>query len=183
MSKDKDYQNKERNLYYLHELSDYKVSDSDKDVRGWPVKDVDGEYLGEVDNLLISKKDERVVYLDVEVDEDIIEANDKPYSRSADAGAHQFVNEDGENHLIVPVGMVNLDEEEEIVYTPKITRKVFSGTKRIKKGSLIERHYETNVLESYNRDENMDFSPAHREPNDTSLYQRREYNSMNQRAH
>lgn len=33
--------NNTKNLYYLDELSDYKVSSDDSDVRGWEVKDTD----------------------------------------------------------------------------------------------------------------------------------------------
>lgn len=170
--------NNDRNLYYLHELSDYKVSDSDKDVRGWPLKDNAGENIGTVDNLLISKSDERVVYLDVEVDEDIIKANHQPYSRSAEEGTHGFLNKDGENHVIVPVGMVELDLEEEIVNTPNIGHQLFSETKRIERGSLIDRQYETNVLESYNRDTDVDFTPKERKDNDTGFYKRKEFKKM-----
>jgi sporulation protein YlmC with PRC-barrel domain len=159
------------------------VSDSDKDVRGWPLKDNNGEYIGTVDNLLISKNDERVVYLDVEVDEEITKANDSPYSRSADEGANTFLNEEGENHIIVPVGMVNLDLDEEIANTPKISRRIFSETKRIEPGSMIDRHYETNVLESYNRDNQVDFTPEERKDNDTGLYKRKEYKKMHTGAY
>ena len=175
--------NTDRNLYYLHELSDYKVSDSDKDVRGWPVRDNEGEYVGTVDNLLISKDDERVVYLDVEVAADIIKANHKPYSQSADEGAHGFLNKDGENHVIIPVGMVNLDLDEEIVDTPKISREVFSETKRIERGSMIDRHYETNVLESYNQENKVDFTPEERKDSDTGLYKRKGYTKMHAGAY
>lgn len=168
----------DKNLYYLHELSDYKVSDNDKDVRGWPVKDNEGKDIGTVDNLLISKSDKRVVYLDVEVDEDIIEANHKPYSQSAKEGAHGILNADGENHVIIPVGMVHLDLDEEIVNTPNIGRQIFLETKRIERGSLIDRHYETNVLESYNRDNRVDFTPEERKDSDTGLYKRKEYTKM-----
>lgn len=180
---DTDTSSTNNNLAYLHELSDYKVSDRDKDVRGWPLKDAKGEYIGQVDNLLISKSDERVVYLDVEVDEDIVKAGHKPYSRSAEEGVHQFLNKDGENHLIVPVGMVSLDLDEEIVNTPNIGKTVFSETKRFEKGSLIERHYETNILESYHRDSNLDFKPEERKANDTGLYKRKEYQKMHAGAY
>ena len=170
--------NKERNLYYLHELSDYKVSDSDKDVRGWPVKDRDGIYIGTVDNLMISKEDERVVYLDVELDEEIIKNDHKPYARPADEGVHDFLNKEGENHVIIPVGMVKLDTEEEMVNTPEISVQIFSETKRIERGSLIDRHYETNVLDSYNRGSQVDFSKEERKDDNSSLYKRKEYTKM-----
>lgn len=143
---------KKRNLFYLEELSDYEVADSDKDVRGWEVKDKDGRVIGKVDNLLVNKNTERVVYLDVEVDTSILEANHQPYSRSSDDGVHEFLNEDGQNHLILPIGLANLNTDSKTVFSNSIDYKTFSETKRIKKGSPFQRDYEAQVLDSYNRD-------------------------------
>ncbi len=142
---------KEKNIHYLEELSDYKVADSDKDVRGWEVKDKDGRTVGEVDNLLVNRNSERVVYLDIEVDESIIEANHKPYNIRAKDGVHGFLNEDGENHLILPIGLAHLNLESEIVFTESIDHRTFAETKRIKKGTPINREYEVIVLDSYVR--------------------------------
>ncbi|MDQ6890962.1 MAG: PRC-barrel domain-containing protein [Bacteroidota bacterium] len=64
---------KNKNLYYLHELSGYKVADDYPDVRDWKVEDANGRLVGKVDGLLVNKTAERVVYLDVEVDKSIIE--------------------------------------------------------------------------------------------------------------
>lgn len=171
--------NKDKNLYYLNELSDYEVSDSDKDVRDWKVKDANGESIGTVDNLIISKKDNRVVYLDMEVDESLIEAHKRPQTTGHGEETHNSMNEDGENHLIIPIGMVNLDLDNEIVHTPKLNKLTLIETRRIGKGSLINREYETDVLESYNRDSDMDFTSAERDANDTELYKRNAYRSGN----
>ncbi len=57
-----------KHLFYLNELSDYKVASDDPDVRGWKVKDSDNRVIGKVDNLLVNKNTERVVYLDVVLD-------------------------------------------------------------------------------------------------------------------
>ncbi|MFS4418260.1 PRC-barrel domain-containing protein [Maribacter sp. 2307ULW6-5] len=170
--------NNDRNLYYLNEVSDYEVSDSDKDVRGWPLKDKDGVYIGTVANLLVSKQDQRVVYLDVEVDESILRTNHKTYQSPANEGAHGFLNKEGENHLIVPVGMVSLNLEEEIVNTPMLDHHIFSGTKRVAPGSMIDRHYETQVLESYHKDSQLRFSDEEREANNSALYKRKDYTKM-----
>lgn len=153
MANHNDNNNKDRDkhLFYLNELSDYKVAGDDPDVRGWKVKDSDNRVLGKVDNLLVNKKTEKVVYLDVEVDQSIIEADHEPYRSSASEGIHEFINKDGENHLIIPVGLVNLNHDDEYVYTDKINHKTFARTKRIEKGSAINREYEENVLESYER--------------------------------
>lgn len=146
--------NRDKHLFYLNELSDYKVSSDDPDVRGWKVKDADNRVIGEVDNLLVNKHTESVVYLDVEVDKSIIEGDHEPYRSSASEGVHEFINKDGENHIIIPVGLVKLNEDENVVYTDKVNHKTFAETKRMKKGANVNREYEEVVLESYNRDTN-----------------------------
>ena len=142
---------RKKNLYYLNELSDYKVNSEDPDVRGWDVKDKDNRVIGKVDDLLVNKNREQVVYLDVEVDETIIEANHDPYSRSAEDGVHEFINKDGEEHIIIPIGLVRVDEERKFVYTDSIDYQTFSETKRYQKGTPVERDYEVVVLDSYDR--------------------------------
>lgn len=81
---------KNKNLYYLHELSDYKVADECADVRDWEVIDADKRTIGKVDGLLVSKQAERVVYLDVEVDASLIEAGHQTYATPANKGVHEF---------------------------------------------------------------------------------------------
>lgn len=142
---------KEKNLYYLNELSDYKVASDDPDVRGWQVKDADNRVIGKVDNLLVNKATERVVYLDVEVDKSIIEANHDPYGQPADADVHEFINKDGENHIIIPIGLVSLSFDPDYVFTDRINHQTFAETKRFQKGSDVNREYEVVVLESYGR--------------------------------
>lgn len=142
---------KKKNLYYLHELSDYKVASDDPDVRGWAVKDKDNRVIGKVDNLLVNKEREQVVYLDVEVDPTIIEANHDPYGTPSNSEVHEFINKDGEEHIIIPVGLVSLNEDQKFVYTDRIDHQTFAETKRIQKGSPIEREYEVVVLESFDR--------------------------------
>ena len=161
---------REKNIYYLDELSDYKVADSDKDVRGWEVKDKDGRVVGEVENLLVNKSTERTVYLDVDVDSSIIDAGFKPYGGKAKDGTHVILNEDGDTHVIIPIGLVHLNLESEIVFTESITHETFAKTKRKKPNLPINRDYELLVLETYNPDE--DYSKYE---NDDSLYERNEY--------
>ena len=164
-------ESKDRILYYLEELSDYKVADSDKDVRNWKVNDVDGRTIGEVDNLLVNKNTERVIYLDVKVDESIISEDYKPYTRKVKDGVHDFINHEGENHLIIPIGMVTLDLDNKIVSTRAINYETFAQTKRLKKGSPITRDYEQNVFDSYTR---LEEEPNH--PEDERYYDREEFN-------
>src|SRR5690606_21653394 len=143
-----------KHLYYLHELSDYKVADGYPDVRGWDVKDFDNRVIGKVDNLLVNKDSQRVVYLDIEVDKSIIDAKHDPYGRPSNSEVKEFVNKDGENHIILPIGMVDLTSDSNYVYTDIIDYKTFSETKRIRKGDNVGRNYERMVMSSYDRKRN-----------------------------
>lgn len=144
--------NQEKHLYNLDELSDYKVASDDPDVRGWAVRDADNRIIGKVDNLLVNKTARRVVYLDVEVDSSVIELNHDPYGRPENVNIREFINKDGENHVIVPVGMVSLDTDNKIVRTNAINHRTFGETKRYNQKYPINREYEEAVLNSYNRD-------------------------------
>ena len=143
---------KDKHLFYLNELSDYKVASDDPDVRGWDVRDSEDRVVGKVDNLLVNKDTEKVVYLDVEVDKSIIDKNHKPYGKPAKGDVHEFINKDGENHLIIPIGHAKLNEDKKFVYTDRINHRTFAETKRKEKGAPVDRDYEVVVLESYNRD-------------------------------
>lgn len=145
-----------KHLYNLDELSDYKVSDGFPDVRGWDVKDIDNRVIGKVDNLLVNKEAERVVYLDVEVDKSIIEANYDPYRSSNDHDVKEFINKDGENHVIIPIGLVDVNTDSDYVYTDKINHRTFAETKRYRKGDHIDRQYENQVMHSYSRNRSQD---------------------------
>ena len=144
--------NEERHLYKLDELSDYKVASDDPDVRSWEVRDADNRVIGKVDNLIVNKPAQRVVYLDVEVDKSIIDAKHDPYGRPAHVDIREFVNKDGENHVIVPIGMVNLDLENKTVLAQGINHLTFAQTKRFSRENPINRDYEVTVLDTYNRD-------------------------------
>lgn len=139
----------DKNLFYLDDLSDYKVASDYSDVRGWKVLDADRRNIGKVDGLLVNKSAEKVVYLDVEVDSELIEAGHEPYESSSGKGAHEYINKDGENHLIIPIGMVAIDDDDKKVIADKIGYDTFRKTKRHHKGSSIEREHETTVIKGY----------------------------------
>ncbi len=140
---------KEKDLYYLRDISDYKVASNDTDIRGWKIKDADGRTVGKVDDLLVHKRSERVVYVDVEVDRELIDVGHDPFQNSAQQGVREFINKDGENHLIVPIGFIDIDQENKIVRTDAIDHKTFRNTKRFSKGSDLDRNYELTVYNSY----------------------------------
>lgn len=144
-----------RDLYYLHELSDYKVASDYSDVRDWTVQDAENRTIGRVDGLLVSKKFERVVYLDVELDESVIEDSNKTYEAAASEGAHQFLNSDGETHLIIPIGLVSLDESHNAVLADQLPYERVAKAKRFRKGAVIVPQDELNICRHYTGDNSL----------------------------
>ncbi len=161
-----------KNLYSLDELSDYKVAENYSDVRGWDVKDANNRTIGKVDHLLVNKTAERVVYLDVEVDETLIEEGHNTYQDPASAGVHGFSNKEGENHLIIPIGMATIDEKNKVVISNQIDSSTFAKTKRFRKGDDIDFAYELNLVRYYRCDNTIHSSNIV-----DGFYEREEFNN------
>lgn len=169
----------EKNLYYLDELSGYKVADDDCDVRGWEVVDRDGRTIGTVDGLLVSKKAEKVVYLDVEVARELIGKDHETYTVQANEGAHEFLNKDGENHFILPVGLVDLNEDGKKVLANQTSYDMISNTKKFGKGTDINREYELSAIRSYH----PTTAENYRSPIDEHFYEGREFENKLRRKY
>ncbi|MEZ7498882.1 PRC-barrel domain-containing protein [Flavobacterium sp. Arc3] len=161
-----------KNLFNLDELSGYKVSENYNDVRGWDVKDANNRIIGKVDHLLVNKTAERVVYLDVEGDTTLIEDGHKTYQNRVNTGVHEFLNKEGENHLIIPIGMVIIDEKNKLVNTNQIDSSTFVKAKRFKKGDVIDFEYELNLLRHYSGDNTI-----HSSNSVDGFYDREEFNN------
>ncbi len=159
-----------KNLFSLDELSGYKVAENYNDVRGWNVKDANNRTIGKVAHLLVNKNAERVVYLDIEVDETLIEEGHDTYQNQVSKGVHEFLNKEGENHLIIPIGMVTIDEKNKLVDTNQIDSSIFAKTKRFKKGDVIGCEYELKVLRHYSGDNTIHGSNTR-----DGLYDREEF--------
>ena len=161
-----------KNLFNLDELSGYKVAENYSDVRGWDVKDANNRTIGIVDHLLVNKIAERVVYLDVEVDETLIEEGYNTYQNSVSKGVHAFLNKDGDNHIIIPIGMATIDEKNKLVTTIQIDSSTFAKVKRFKKGDVIDFNYELNTIRHYRGDNNI-----HSSNMTEGFYNREEFNN------
>lgn len=145
-----------KNLYNLNELPNYKVADDYIDVRGWEVKDKNNRTIGVVNHLLVNKRAQRVVYLDVEVNAALIEKGHETYQIPANEGLHEFLNEDGEDHLIIPIGLAFIDDENKVVTTNEIGSSIFNQAKRFKKGHPIDFDYELDLVRHYTGDKTID---------------------------
>ena len=164
--------NTKKNLISLDELSGYKVAENYTDVRGWNVKDANNRTIGKVDHLLVNKNAERVVYLDIEVDETLIEEGHDTYQNQVSKGVHEFLNKEGENHLIIPIGMAIIDEKNKLVNTNQIDSSTFAKANRFKKGAIIDFEYELNLLRHFRGD-----STIHSSNTVDGFYDREEFNN------
>ncbi|MBK9249144.1 MAG: PRC-barrel domain-containing protein [Ignavibacteria bacterium] len=152
--------NTNKNLFYLSDLPDYQVAENYSDVRGWNVKDASDRIIGKVDHLLVNKATERVVYLDVEVDDALIEEGHDTYHTPASEGVHEFLNKEGENHLIIPIGMASIDEETKSVKSNQIKSSTFAKAKRFRKGETIDFDFELNAMRHLKGDTTIHSSNA-----------------------
>lgn len=159
-----------QNLFFLDELSNYKVATNYSDVRGWEVTDAENRTIGKVEHLLVNKIAERVVYLDIEVDQTLIEDGYNTFQLKASDGVHGFLNKEGDNHLIIPIGMVSLNEELKRVHTSQINYDTFTQARRFNKDAIIAREYELMLLRHYRGGISLET-----DENDESFYNSKEF--------
>lgn len=161
-----------KNLFRLEDLPNYEVAKNYIDVRGWDVKDANNRTIGKVDHLLASKSAERVVYLDVEVDEALLEVGYDTYENSVREGVHEFLNKKGENHLIIPIGMAEIDLKKKLVKTTRIDSSTFAKVKRFRKIDDVDFEYELNLMRFYMGESHIDSLET-----DTDYYDREEFSN------
>lgn len=137
------------NIGRLSDFDDYEVADHDPDVRGWDVIGSDGTKYGEVDNLIVDRQEMKARYLEVELNDDL-------------------TPEDKERHLLVPIGMASLDEENNRVYLGNIDRATLTQVPAYD-GSPITREYEHSVRTALRTDQYdaTSYSPLKPPPNTT----------------
>lgn len=167
----------DKKLYRLDELTDFKVDSDDPDIRGWKVKDQDGQMVGEVDNLLVNKKRRKVVYLDVEVDNSIIKAGREKPRETTQTDSQAFENKEGENHIIIPIGLVSIDQDDNYVYTSDLSHQRFAEANRFKKGDPISSDYERYIIAHYRGED----PSTHRDMNEDDFYESREFDRSKSR--
>ncbi|MCP9237579.1 PRC-barrel domain-containing protein [Lewinella sp. JB7] len=105
-------------LKFLDEISGYKVHHDDVDPRGYTVKLQSGESIGEVEGLLADTDAKLVRYVEVEIDDDIIERHDRDLYNEKD------------RHVLVPVGLIRIDQDDRSVVVSGIPYDRFNNYPR-----------------------------------------------------
>lgn len=122
--------NRDKHLFRLGELDDYKVASDDPDVRGWTIVDRDNREFGKINELIVDPDQEKVRYLDV-------------------VARHDRASAD-EEHLLIPIGVARIDDEDNRVIVRDINSE-FLNSYPPHRGDEITRDYEYEVVERFNR--------------------------------
>jgi len=87
----------------LQELggSDYEIADGEPDIRGWDVKDANGQRIGEVDELIFDVQSRKVRYMVVDLDNNDLDLDDRD--------------------VLVPIGLAQLKDDGDDVILNNIT--------------------------------------------------------------
>lgn len=166
-------ENKDKNLYRLDELSNYKIASNYSDVRGWTIVDAENRTIGKIDNLWVNKDMQRVVYLDVKLDKKLIEDNrNEVRDVIANDNGKEFVYKEGDSHIIIPIGSVNINKDTKIVMANSIGYDTFRNTSRYNMEQNFDREYERRVMKSYYPENDPNY-----DSNDDTFYNRREFDN------
>ena len=92
------------NLQFVDDLSNYKVHHDDTDIRGFKLKTTNGENIGEVEGLLADVPAKLVRYVEVEIDDSIINRYN----------GNTYTSDD--RHALIPIGIINIDSTTRSVF-------------------------------------------------------------------
>lgn len=122
-------------LRRLSDLSDFEVADGYPDIRGWKVRTPDGQVLGKVDDLIVSTREMRVRYLDIDVD------------RSAASGVADAITPRGaeEGHALVPIGSAQLNDDGNDVVVSSLSGGDLGAYPTYDRAQGISRDYEESL--------------------------------------
>jgi hypothetical protein len=108
---------------------DYKIASDDPDVRGWDVMDSTGNKIGEVDELIVDTNAMKVRYLEVDVDNDLLDGDD-------------------DRHILIPIGSATLDHSGKNVLVSTFNSSSLASYPAYS-GETISREYEHSVVSAF----------------------------------
>ena len=145
--------------------SDFEIADGEPDIRGWDVKDAQGKYIGEVDELLFDKQSMKVRYLIVDLDDNELDLDDRD--------------------VLIPIGMAELHDKGDDVVLPTITAAQLASLPEYDEDNFSDesensiRNVFSGVADTtgaaalFGAGSNRDDFYSHEHFNDENLYQRR----------
>jgi len=147
---------KHRRLQEL-DRSDFEIVDGEPDIRGWDVRLVSGQKIGEVEDLIVDAQQKKVRYMIVDLDDDDVELD--------------------EREVLIPIGLATLDRKEDDVILESVTVEQLRSLPEYHSGRLDE-EVERKICMALGRNSNTSVSGSEREP-DTDFYRHDFYSDGN----
>src|SRR5215204_1196567 len=94
---------KHRRLQELGE-SDFEIVEGQPDIRGWDVKNEQGQKIGEVEELILDAQLRKVRYMVVDLDDNDLDLDDLD-----------------DKEVLIPIGLAQLDKEDDDVIVPSLS--------------------------------------------------------------
>jgi len=152
---------KHRRLQEL-DRSDFEIVNGEPDIRGWDVKNVNGQKIGEVEELIVDARQKKVRYMVVDLDSKELKLDHRK--------------------VLIPIGLAELHEKDDDVILPNIQAEQFRSLPEYDKNSLnpeTERRIcaslgrSADTMTTSNVDEHHPEFYKHEYFNDDNLYKHR----------
>jgi stress response protein YsnF len=110
----------------LQELggSDYEIADHQPNIKGWTVKDAQGQTIGEVDELIFDVQSRKVRYMVVDLEGSTLDLDPRD--------------------VLIPIGIADLHESDDDVILPTVTAEQLRSLPTYHKGRIDQEH-ETSI--------------------------------------
>jgi sporulation protein YlmC with PRC-barrel domain len=95
---------KHRRLQEL-DRSDFQIVDGEPDIRGWDVKNINRQKIGEVEELILDAQEKKVRYMVVDLDNNELKLDHRK--------------------VLIPIGLAELDKKDDDVLIPNISPQQF----------------------------------------------------------
>ena len=138
----------ENRICYLDELDNLKVHHNDPDVRNWEVYTSDDARLGKVENLIVDREAKEVRYLDVHLEDEFLKSEPLATKGKDETDkVHEHLSKEGHRHVIIPIGMAEVDESDRNVHLKECDSKAIAGIPHHARREEITPQYEVEVRE------------------------------------
>ncbi len=115
-------------LAHLSEMDNYEIADGEPNIKGWDVRTVNGEKIGDVEDLIVDTALMKVRYIEVKL-EKAMAMNDEL------------------RHALIPIGSARLDDDKDDVFISLHSEQVVSLPAYVH--GALTREYETTLLGSF----------------------------------
>ena len=105
--------------------SDYEIADGQPDILGWDIEDSDGVKIGEVDDVLYDPQTNKVRYIVLDTENNDLELE--------------------EGHVLIPIGVAELQEDDDTVLVPDITFEQLTSLPLYERGREITPEIEAEI--------------------------------------